>query len=514
MRALVEEARGAVMDAGRPDAVARQHKRGQLTARERIAKFFDDGTFREQGALVQSAQETEVDAGLVAPADGVIVGSGYVAGRAVAVTASDSTVVGGSGGTIGGQKQGRVIRLAVQQGTPLVRLLEGGGHRIQEGLDARHFAAAAGNFQTLCDASGWIPMAAGIFGPGFAGPSNHAAMSDFVVMVRGRATLGVAGPALVKAATGEDIDKEDLGGAKVQVDQYGIADLAVDTEEECLEAIRQFLSYLPSNAGLPPPSVTPQDTRDRQCEELLDIVPLDRRSAYDMRRVIEVVADPGSVFEIKPTFARNLITAFARLNGKPVGILANNPKQLAGTINAAACEKGSHFIEMCDAFGLPLIYLVDVPGFLIGTAAEKSGLARRSAKLIHALGGATVPRVSVVLRKGYGLGYYAMCGGRLFEPDGCVAWPTAEICAMSVEGAVDVVYKKEYEKAADPKASRNELIEDFRSRLGPLRAAEHFGIDDGIDPAFTRQYLIETLAKAPARRERRGPPKHRSIAPI
>lgn len=516
-RALNEQvraARMAVMDAGRPDAIARQHAAGKQSARERIATLCDAGSFREMGALVQAARETEVDAALQAPADGVLVGTAHVAGRPVALTANDASVLGGSSGKVGMAKLARISQLAVDAGMPLVRILEGGGHRIQEGQDARHFAASYGIFQTLSHASGWIPMAAGVFGAGFAGPANHAALSDFVVMIRGKSTIGMAGPALVKAGVGESVDKEALGGADVQADVHGIVDLAVDSEEACIEAIRRFLSYFPQNARAPLPIVPCDDPSDRSCDELMDIVPANRRRAYDVLRVVECIADAGSIFELKPTFASNMVTALARLHGRPVGIIANNPRHLGGMINAAACDKAARFIALCDAFGLPLVYLIDVPGFAIGTAAEQTGLARRSARLLAELGQATVPRVSVTLRKGYGLGYYAMCGGRLFEPDGCVIWPTAEICAMSVEGAVDIAFRKDIEAAADTAAYRQTLIDGFRTRLGPLRAAEHFGVDDVIDPAQTRKYLIDTLAIAPARRPNRAPPKFRAVPPI
>lgn len=513
LREEIENARAAVMDDARHESVKKRHSRGQPTAREYIDMLCDPGTFDENGVLVQPARDAEDDAALVAPADGMIVGMARLEGRPVAVTANDAMTLGGSSGKVGMAKLKRTVAQAIECGTPLVRLLDGGGHRIQEGQDARHFAQAEGAFQQLADASGWVPIAAAVMGPGFAGPTNHAAMSDFVVMLKG-ATMGMAGPALVKAGTGEDIDKEELGGYRVQTELHGIADLAVDGPEQALDAIRKFLSYLPSNAQAPLPIVESGDPADRRCEELYDIVPANLRRGYDMRKVIDIIADRGSVFEMKPGFAKNMIAAFARLGGRPVGIIANNPMHLGGMINAAACDKAAHHIAVCDAFGLPLVYLIDVPGFAIGSGAEKTALARRSAKLLHELGNATVPRFSVVLRKGYGLGYYAMCGGRLFEPDAALAWPTAQICAMSVEGAVDVAYRKIYEAAPDPAAKRQELIEQTTMRLGPLRAAEHFGVDDVIDPADTRTRLIRRMEFAPARRNRTRPPKFRSIAPI
>ena len=510
----IEAARAAVMDAARPAAVARQHAAGKLTARERVNAVCDPGSVREFGTLVTPAGDTERTRHLTAPADGVVTGKGVIEGRPVMFSSQDFTVFGGSSSTIGSLKIVRMVETAIDCGVPLVRLLEGGGHRIQEGLDARHFASGKGVFNALTRASGWVPMVAGLLGPCFAGPTNHAAFADFVVMVRGMATMGMSGPALVKAGMGEDIDTEALGGASMQVDRTGAADLAVDTEAECFAAIRRFLSYLPANARAPLPVTPCDDPIDRRDEALLDLVPADQRRIYDVRSVVKLIADADSVFELKPTHARNAVTAFARLGGKPVGFIANNPRWHGGMLEANACDKIAHFVNLCDAYGLPLVYLIDVPGFAIGSGAEQTRMPRRSAKLLHELGNATVPRVSVVLRKGYGLGYIAMCGGRGFGADACFAWPTAQICAMSVEGAVDVAYRREYASAADPAARRQELIDEFKQQLDARRAAEHFGIDDVIDPRDTRRLIAETLDMTPSRRRSQMPPKYRSIAPI
>ena len=509
-----EERRAAVMDGARPKAVARQRANGKKTARERIEALCDAGSWREFGALVTAAADTDVTRDLDAPADGILTGLATIDGRWVVVTSQDFTVYGGSSSVIGSLKLARAVDKAIDSGLPLIRLLEGGGHRIQEGLDARHFASAKGIFNAFTRASGWVPIVAAMLGPCFAGPTNHAALADYVVMVRGIATMGMAGPALVKAGTGEDIDKEALGGATLQVDETGAADLAVDSEDECFAAIRRYLSYLPDNARAAPRRIACDDPVGRRDEALLDLVPANLRKPYDVRKVVTALSDAGSVFEIKPTHARNVTTAFARLDGRPVGFIANNPLFAAGMLDGNACDKAAHFIAVCDAFGLPLIYLIDVPGFSIGSAAERNRMPRRSAKMIHELGNATVPRVSIVLRKGYGLGYVAMCGGRGFGADACYAWPTAQICAMSVEGAVDIAYRKDIEAAPDPEARRAELIEGFKDRLGALRSVEHFGIDDVIDPRDTRRLIVEALLTTPARHRLDLPPKFRSIAPI
>jgi acetyl-CoA carboxylase carboxyltransferase component len=514
MLAEVEARRASAMDEARPHAVARQRADGKKTARERIEALCDPGSWREFGALVTAAADTDLTRDLDAPADGIVTGLATIDGRWVVVTSQDFTVYGGSSSVIGTLKLARAVDKAIDSGMPLIRLLEGGGHRIQEGLDARHFSSSKGMFNAFTRASGWVPIVAAMLGPCFAGPTNHAALADYVVMVRGIATMGMAGPALVKAGTGEEIDKEALGGATLQVDETGAGDLAVDSEEECFAAIRRYLSYMPANARERPPIARIGDPIERRDEALLDLVPANLRKPYDMRKVVSVLADAGSVHEIKPTHARNIVTALARLDGQPVGFVANNPLFMAGMLDGNACDKAAHFIAVCDAFGLPLVYLIDVPGFAIGSAAERSRMPRRSAKLIHELGNASVPRVSVVLRKGYGLGYVAMCGGRGFGADAAVAWPTAQICAMSVEGAVDIAYRKEIKAAADPEQRRAELIEDFKDRLGAVRAAEHFGIDDVIDPRDTRRLIVETLRTTPPRRRLNMPPKYRSIAPI
>ena len=512
--AMREDFLATVRDSGRPEAVQKQHRGSRMTARERIAELCDTDSYREIGDLVEPVRDTAFNANLVAPADGVVIGTGKIDGRYAMVTAHDFTVLGGSTGIVGADKTNRAVALAVERGIPLVMMLEGGGHRIQDGQDSRHFARTTGVFDGMARLSGWAPFVTAMMGVGFAGPTNYSSMADFVVMIRGQSTMGLAGPALVKAGTGEEIDKEALGGAAVQTDRNGLADLAVDSEAEVFDAIRTFLSYFPSNCREPVPFGAPDSGAGGDAEELLDIVPSNLRKSYDVRRVIGTVVDAGSFFELKPTYAPNITTGLARLAGGPVGFIANQPMKMAGMLDARACEKSARFIAMCDAYGIPLVFLIDVPGFAIGSGAESTALGRRSGRLFYELSHATVPRISIVLRKGYGAGYFAMAGGRSFDADACIAWPTAEICAMSVEGAVDVAYRRDYESADDPGGRWQELIETFKGQLGALRAAEHFGIDTVIDPRDTRSFLIETLAACPARRLSKHPPKYRSISPI
>lgn len=504
--------RAVLTDGERSDAVEHQHRLGKLSARERIGLLVDENEFREFGALVGAARGASGPQRLDAPADGVVTGVGMLDGRPAAIMSFDYTVFGGSNGVAGGLKVMRCIEIAVRDGIPLVMLLDGGGHRIQEGLDSHHFAMGFEIFQEMVDASGYAPMVAVMLGPGFGGPSNFAALADYTVMVRGISTMGIAGPALVRAATGEEISKEDLGGADVQA-RLGVADLAVDTEREALDAVRVFLSYLPANSGQRPP-------RDVDLgpggdgHKLAEIVPANTRVGYDVRDVIEIIADAGSTFEIKDKHAPNIVTALIRLGGRPVGVIANQPAHLGGALDSAACEKGAHMVSMCDAFGLPLLFLMDIPGFLAGSESNTTQLARRSGRIIFELGQATVPRYTVSMRKGYGAGYMAMNGGRSYRADLALAWPSAEIAAMSVEGAVDIAYRREVQESADPAAHRAELIARFRGNIHAFAAAEGFGVDDLIDPAETRAVLLDALSRAPLRHRSRAPRKAHPISPI
>jgi acetyl/propionyl-CoA carboxylase alpha subunit/acetyl-CoA carboxylase carboxyltransferase component len=501
----LRERKAALLDAQRPEAVARQRSRAALTARERIARLCDVGSFAELGGLVQTENAA------FAPADGLVMGSARIDGRPVMVLSQDFTVFGGSSGPIGKAKILLALGRCRTNGIPLVMMLDGGGHRIQDGQNSRYYAWANPVFQEFARLSGWVPIVAAVLGMGYAANTNFCAMADHVTMVRGLSEMGLAGPALVKAGTGEQITGQRLGGADIQVDRYGMADLGVGSEDEAFAAICRFLSFLPSNAGLP----TPRTSFEAGDTEVLNrLVPSSSRQTYDTRRVIEHIADAGSLFEIKSTYGANLVTCMARMGGQSVGFIANQPLVKGGMIDSAASEKGAHFIALCDAYGLPLIYLIDVPGVSIGSEAERTVLGRRSAKLLFELGHATVPRMSVVIRKGYGLGYVAMCGGRGFEPDACVAWPTAEICAMSIEGSVDVAYRKKFQDAPDPTARRQEIIDEIRARVSALQAAEGFGIDDVIEPSQTRAYLLNVLAQAPPRRQSTMPAKWRSISPI
>ena len=517
MHSDIEEAKFKLTDAGRPEAVAKQHARMKLTARERISLLCDPDTFVEYGMLATPPKaETETMRGLEAPADGVITGIGRINGRPVVVSAQDFTVLGGSSGTVGTAKAHRALSLAYQHGIPAVSLVDGGGHRIQEGLDARHFASGGGLdfFRLQARMSGWAVMVNAMMGPGFAGPSNTAAQCDFVPMVKGTSTMGIAGPEIVKAALGIEISKEELGGSHFHTAVTGMADLETESDEACITSIKRFLSYFPDNAGQAAPVLKTGDPPDRRDEKLLSIIPSSRNQPYDMKDIIEGIADRDSLFELKPKFARNILTILGRMNGRSVGFVANQPLFLAGVMDLNAVDKTARFISLCDAFGLPLIFLIDTPGFLPGPASERSGLVRHSGKLMFEIGSSTVTKISVVTRKAYGFGYFGMCGGRSFGADYAVGWPTAEFCAMGIEGAVNIAFRKDIEAAPDPEKIREELVAFFQSNIGALPGAQGFGIDDIIDPGDTRSLIIRVLETMPAGKRDWMPPKKHGIVPI
>lgn len=513
----LEEAKERYSDEGRPEAVEKQHESGKLTARERIEYLCDDGSFRELGQLAGPAPTTPETRDWDredAPYDGVVTGIGEIDGRPVAISATDFTVLGGSSGATGGKKSGRIADLALRRGFPLITLYDAGGHRIQEGLDARSYAHG-GDFRKRTQMSGWVPQIAAMMGPGFGGPANAAASCDFIPMVDGTATMGVAGPALANAALGRDLTKEELGGAEFHASETGMADMVCEDDEDCLDRIKRFLSYLPSNANNTPPIVEDNKPPYQESrEQLIDVIPTDTKKGYDIYSIIEGIIDRDSFFEIKPDYAQNIIVGFARLEGQPIGVVANNPRIIAGTFDVAATEKSSHFISLCDAFNLPLLYLMDTPGVMPGPDSERQGIVRHAGKPLFEMNRSTVPKISIVLRRGYGFGYVLMAGGRSTDNELTAVWPTAEIAAMGIEGAVDLVYGHKVEAADDPEAKREELVRKFINRTGAVRAVEHFGVDAAIDPKDTRQWVLETIERSDEPYEEEWPPKKHGINPI
>jgi acetyl-CoA carboxylase carboxyltransferase component len=508
----LERARRALLDEARPDAVAGQHERNKLTARERLALLLDEGSAIEYGAFATpDANEKLLDVDV--PAEGLVTCTGTIDGRPVSTVAIDFTVLGGSNGNAGVAKIIRMARLSLERGYPHIVLLDGGGHRMQE-MDGREFATGGPSaFREQALMSGWTPQVGAIMGPAFAGPAVQAAFCDFVPIVEGTGSIGVAGRSLVRAAVGSEVPRDEFGGAVSQM-RNGMVDLVVDDDRACLDAIKEFLSYLPSNAAQAPPVAVTDDPPDRSAPELRDVVPARRRQAYDVVTVLRSVVDNADVFELRGGFGRSVVTAFARLDGRAVGLIATQPMVLAGALDRDACIKVARFASMCDAYGLPLVTFIDSPGLLVGPDAEEQNVLRYATKVLSVLGHATVPIVSVVLRKAYGVAYLALAGGRSWNAEACFVWPSAEVCPMSIEGAVDLADRKRWESADDPRAAREELIAEGYSRTTPLRAASGFGVDDVIDPASTRQKIAAVLHQNEGRRRLDVPPKRHAVEPI
>jgi acetyl-CoA carboxylase carboxyltransferase component len=487
---------------GGEEKIARQHEKGKLTARERIDLLFDAGTFVEFGLLAQSRDGSDS-----APADGVVTGHGDVDGRQVWVIAYDFTVMAGSMGAVGEQfKAARVRELALRYRKPLVWLLDSAGARIQEAAGST-FAGTGWLFAEQVYMSGVIPQVAAMLGPCAAGTAYIPGLADFVPMVKGTSSMALGGARLVKAATGEDVTDHDMGGSQVHCYESGVGDNEVDGDAECIATVRRFLSYLPSSNTDHPPFVDCGDPSDRLVAGLDKIVPVNPRAAYDVRKVIKAVFDHESWFEVKPTWARNIVVGLARAGGHAVGIVANQPMQKGGALDSDAADKAARFIRMCDAFNVPLVYLMDVPGFLVGSQVEKEGIIRHGAKMLYATSEATVTKVTVIMRKAYGAGYYVMCG-KGYQPDAIVAWPFAEISVMGPEGAVNIIFNKQVETSDDPEATRAQYVQKIRESINPYLAAGWAMIDDVIDPAETRRVVVKAIEQARGKKVERPWRKH------
>jgi acetyl-CoA carboxylase carboxyltransferase component len=497
---------------GGDEAVARQHAAGKLTVRERIDLLFDEDTFTELGIHATHAGIAPDLAGRETPADGVVTGFGRVDGRLAAVIAYDFTVMAGSMGRNAETKCNRAREIAYTKRIPMIWLIDSAGARIQEAIGSRWFAGAGQLFREESVYSGVVPQVAAMMGPGAAGTAYIPALADFVPMVKGTSNMALGGPPLVKAVVGEDITAEELGGSKVHCEVSGVGDLEVESDEACLAAVRKYLSYFPSHNQEPPPVMPCDDPPDRRDEDLLTILPDSPRRAYDVRKVIRAIVDHGRTFELKPGWARNIVTSLARLDGHPVGVVASQPMVLGGALDLDAADKAARFIMLCDAFGLPLVFLQDVPGFMVGSKVERAGIIRHGAKMLYAVSEATVPKLTVVMRKAYGAGYFVMCG-RAYEPDLIVAWPTAEISVMGPEGGTNIVYRKEIAAAADPAGERARRVEDFRALISPYIAAGAALVDDVIDPRDTRPTLIRGLEMARTKRVDRPWRKH-GVMPV
>jgi acetyl-CoA carboxylase carboxyltransferase component len=514
LRSLVDELherREQARLGGGEERIARQHEQDKLTARERLALLIDEGTFVELGIHGRPHFSQRAMDGKEAPADGVVTGYGKVDGRLVAVAAYDFTVMAGSMGMTGELKVSRLRELALGKRIPMVWLLDSAGARIQEAAGSL-FAGSGHLFREEVIASGVIPQVAALMGPCAAGTAYIPGLADFVPMVKGRGSMALAGPHLTKAVTGEDVTQEELGGTRVHTRVSGVGDLEAASDEECLEAIRSYLSFFPSNCEEPPPRRDAADPMDRADDELLDILPDSPRQPYDMYEVIRHIVDDGAWFDLKPRWARTIITCLARMGGGPVGIVANQPKHLGGILENDSADKAARFINLCDAYGIPLLFLMDVPGFMVGTKVERAGIIRHGAKMLYAVSRATVPKVTVILRKAYGAGYYVMCG-RAYEPDLIVAWPSAEISVMGPEGAVNIIFRKEIEASEDPDATRAQMIQGIRRTIDPYIAAGNAMVDDIIDPRDTRPTVIRALEMAQTKRVERPWRKH-GVMPV
>jgi acetyl-CoA carboxylase carboxyltransferase component len=514
LRPLVDdlrERRERIKLGGGEEKIAQQHEREKLTARERLDLLIDEGTFVELGIHGRPHFSQKAMEGKDAPADGVVTGYGKVDGRLVAIAAYDFTVMAGSMGMTGELKVTRLREMALQKRMPFVWLLDSAGARIQEAVGSL-FAGSGHLFREEVIMSGVIPQVAALMGPCAAGTAYIPGLADFVPMVKGRGSMALAGPYLVKAVTGEDVTQEELGGSRVHCRKSGVADLEVGDDEECIQRIKDYLSYFPTHCEEPPPHHPTTDPVDRMDEDLLTVLPESNRKPYDMYELIRRIVDDGQWLDVKPQFAKTIITCLARMNGRPIGIVANQPKQLGGILENDSADKAARFINLCDAFGIPLLFLQDVPGFMVGTKVEQEGIIRHGAKMLYAVSRATVPKITVVVRKAYGAGYYVMCG-KAYEPDLIVAWPTAEISVMGAEGAVNIIMRKQIEAADDPDAKRAELVGNFQQIIDPYIAAGNALIDDVIDPRETRPVVIRALEMAERKRVERPWKKH-GVMPV
>ncbi|WP_406376576.1 acyl-CoA carboxylase subunit beta [Streptomyces sp. NBC_00647] len=473
-------------------ATEAQRAKGKLTARERIGLLLDEGSFHELEPL---RRHRATGFGLEAKrpyTDGVITGWGTVHGRTVFVYAHDFRIFGGALGEAHATKIHKVMDMALTAGAPLVSLNDGAGARIQEGVSA--LAGYGGIFRRNTRASGVIPQISVMLGPCAGGAAYAPALTDFVFMVRETSQMFITGPDVVQAVTGEEITQNGLGGADVHAEVSGVAHFAYDDEWTCLQEVRYLLSLLPQNNRENPPAEESDDPAGRRGDTLLDLVPAEGNRSYDMRRVIEEIVDDGAHLEVHEQWATNIVCALARLDGQVVGIVANQPASLAGVLDISASEKAARFVQMCDAFSIPIVTLLDVPGFLPGVTQEHGGIIRHGAKLLYAYCNATVPRVSVILRKAYG-GAYIVMDSQSIGADLTFAWPTNEIAVMGAEGAANVVFRRQIAEADDPEAMRARLVKEYKAELmHPYYAAERGLVDDVIDPADTRAVLIDSLA--------------------
>lgn len=489
--------------------IERQHQAGKLTARERVALLLDEGTFQETDKLVVHRSTNLGMEKKKIPGDGVVTGYGQIEGRLVYLFAQDFTVFGGSLSETNAAKICKILDLALKVGAPVIGLNDSGGARIQEGIVS--LAGYAEIFLRNTLASGVIPQISAIMGPCAGGAVYSPAITDFTFMVHKTSYMFITGPDVIKAVTQEEITKSELGGATIHTTISGVAHFAANSDEECLAQIRELLSYLPLNNMDDPPYQAPSDSPDRIDPKLNDMVPTDPNQPYDMKEIIGSVVDEHQFYEVQAEFAQNIVVGFARLNGFPLGIVANQPAFLAGTLDINSSVKAARFVRFCDAFNLPLVVFEDVPGFLPGVSQEHGGIIKSGAKLLYAFAEATVPKITVITRKAYG-GAYCVMASKHIRADINYAYPTAEIAVMGPQGAVEILYRKELEESSDPEEFRKKKVEEFRDKFAnPYIAAERGYIDEIIEPKDTRPKLIRALEMTANKRDTNPPKKHGNI---
>jgi acetyl-CoA/propionyl-CoA carboxylase carboxyl transferase subunit len=505
----LQRLRAEARKGGGEERIEKQHERGKLTARERIDYFLDDDSFVEfdQFRTHQCTNFDMEDKEVLG--DGVVTGYGEVDGRKVFVFAHDFTVFGGSLGKVFAEKVTKVMDRAMETGAPIIGLNDSAGARIQEGIDS--LAGYAHIFHRNQQASGVIPQISAIMGPCAGGAVYSPAITDFVMMVQDTSHMFITGPDVIETVTGEEVGFDELGGANTHASESGVAQFTAADEKEALDDIRHLLSYLPQNNVEDPPRVDPWDDPERRDEELTEIVPDQPRKPYDMIDVIDRITDEGSFFEVAEAFARNLVIGFARLDGHAIGVVANQPRVNAGTLDIDSSVKGARFVRFCDAFNIPILTFVDVPGFMPGTDQEHNGIIKHGAKLLYAFSEATVPLLTVITRKAYG-GAYDVMASKHIGADVNYAWPSAEIAVMGPKGAVNVLYSDELEAADDPEQRREELIEEYREQFAnPYIAADRGFVDDVLEPQDTRPQLISDLEMLRSKRKSQPDKKHGNI---
>jgi acetyl-CoA carboxylase carboxyltransferase component len=502
---------------GGDERVAKQRSRGKMTARERIASFFDGGTFFEIGAHgTQMGLAAGPDGKDKPPADAVVTAFGKVDGRMVCAAAYDFTVKGGSIGYTGEEKVTRLRSMALKGRWPMVWFIDSAGARIDPGSSHPDmislFAGTGHLFREQVHMSGVVPQVAAMVGPGAAGTAYIPGLADYVPMVKNIGSMALAGPALVKAVTGQEITEQELGGSKVHSDVSGVGDGEFENDAAALAAVKKYLSYLPSSCDEAPPDLPVTDPIDRREESLLDLLPESTRKPYDMYKLIKAIVDHGEIFDIKPRFARSIITCFARIGGKSVGVVANQPNYLGGILDVDSSDKAARFMQVCDAFNVPLVFLQDVPGFMVGSKVEHAGIIRHGAKMLHVMAAATVPKITVVVRKAYGAGYYVM-SGRAYEPDLIVSWPTGEISVMGAEGMVGIAARKLFGDQEPPPEAKKMIIEQLQKNIDIYKVAGWGLIDEIIDPRDTRRTIAWGLELAQHKKVER-PHRKRGVIPV